>query len=818
MGTQAPRAPVTVLQQRDEIALDLIALCEAQIVDMMAETDQSRHYAIEIDMLLYLNHNQSICNQILQKPMHFIPLMDDALQKAQQRILDTSPLAEHLSIKPFVHARCTSLGQVPEFQLSRVPRSTEVGRLICFVGTVIRTGMVKLMETRKLFDCATCGRRFSVHHDREQFNQFPKPTRCGAGGVDADGHPQCDGKKFKPLSTDTGEMPDSCKDYQEIKVQEQVTKLAIGTIPRSITVILEDDLADQCKAGDDVAVIGTVIRRWQSLILSERPGIEIVLVANHLRINNEQRASNLLIDDLQTEFLNFWQKYENNPMKARNLILQSFCPKIVGMYLVKLAVMLVLVGGVARNEAGMKVRGDGHLLLVGDPGIGKSQFLRYAARISPRAVLTTGIGSTNAGLTVAAVKDSGEWQLEAGALVLADRGLCCIDEFGSIREQDKTAIHEAMEQQTISVAKAGIVCKLNTRCSILAATNPKGKYDPTQTLEVNIALASPLLSRFDLVLTLVDGLNPSWDKQVCSFILGLNDSADGTDIPDESSMWSLDKLRSYVSFVKARCHPKLTEPANMILKRYYQVQRASDVRNAARTTVRLLESLIRLAQSHARLMCQGEVTVRDAVNAVMLMEISMCAAGFSNVQTALHKNLPKDAEEDYVQQETSILAKLGLSHLATGRYGDDDGGNDQGGKSGGVNGGAQPREDPSLSQQPPRGLAEPLAKRQSEAVADEETDEDEVPWPATERPALKDRMGAGQLPQAAPLRPPQNPTLGKSVGTTAPRANPSPFSNQSRNAINNTSSHGGGWPHAESRNSTGSSSSGSSPAGCGRII
>ncbi|KAJ3381019.1 DNA helicase mcm9 [Entophlyctis sp. JEL0112] len=543
--------------------------------------------------------NAVVCNCILQKPVETLAILDKSFVLAQFHVRDTSDVRDqkHMSVKTNAHVRCIRLPQIRNLQFQRIPRSGHVGKLINFVGTVIR--VPEWLKWSKVESSLNVPRVAADFTFRSSAN--------------------LDISECKRLGSNLSE----CRDYQEIKVQEQVTKLELGTIPRSIIVLLEDDLADSCKPGDDVSIVYGFFSAAMPIT-----------------------------------------------------VLCSFNPNIVGMSLVKLAVMLVLCGGVSKlDKSGLKMRGDSHILLVGDPGTGKSQFLRYAARISPRAVLTTGIGSTNAGLTVTAVKDSGEWQLEAGALVLADRGLCCIDEFGSIKEQDKTAIHEAMEQQTISVAKAGLVCKLNTRCSILAATNPKGKYDPTQSMEVNVALGSPLLSRFDLILTLLDTQNDEWDKKVSSFILNLEDSSKNADQHQTFAgrrFWNADTLQAYLMYIKSHFQPFLTEPANEILKRYYQIQRGSDLRNAARTTIRLLESLIRLAQSHARLMFREHVTVQDAVTAIVLVEASMNSTSLDGIQSPLHSAFPSDGfsgTQEYRKKEISILQRLGLASLSSTEIG-----------------------------------------------------------------------------------------------------------------------------------------------------
>ncbi|XP_037071746.1 LOW QUALITY PROTEIN: DNA helicase MCM9-like [Pollicipes pollicipes] len=495
-----------------------------------------------------------------------------------------------------------------------------------------------MLETRAYYTCNKCKHPFTVTAEYEQSYQSERARSLSEPEAVAALAPA----SRPPRPPTSAWRHHQARDYQEIRLQEQVQKLDVGKIPRGLCVVLEDDLVDSCKAGDDVIITGTVRQRWRSAVRGSPPDIEMTLHANRVFVNSEQRTSLLLTDERRRQFDEFWRRYRHDPMGGRNRILQRFCSQIYGLYVVKLAVALTLVGGVRRSDGTSSTRGEPHLLLVGDPGTGKSQLLKYAARLCARSVLTTGIGSTSAGLTCAAVKEGAEWQLEAGALVLADGGVCCIDEFNSVREADKTSIHEAMEQQTISVAKAGMVCKLNTRCSIVAAANPRLPVDWESGCDVlpRLGLGSPLLSRFDLILVLKDAGSRGWDKLVSGYILSGLDPLAGAEPTAAAADWSLETLQAYLAHVRT-----------------------------LQTTVRLLESLLRLAQAHARLRCSdGGAQLCDAVVAVTLMEASLGGLGGGllgpdGVGSILQTSFPDSPADEYRQQCELILGRLGMEDL-----------------------------------------------------------------------------------------------------------------------------------------------------------
>ncbi|XP_027112806.1 probable DNA helicase MCM9 [Coffea arabica] len=637
-----------------ELAGFLIKHYTEQLHSIILSPDPRLHYPLLVDFAELLDDNPTLAHLLFSHPAEYLLVFDEAAIWAQKVIFKDLKQWDNASVKDYVHVRINVSGsplECPETfpSIGRV-RVKHRGILLTLKGTVIRSGAIKMIEGEKIYECRNCKHRFKVYPEVETRNVIPKPTICPSQSSKF-----CESTRFNLIEDNK-----ICHDYQEIKIQENAQVLGVGAIPRSIPVILKDDLVDTVKAGDDVIVTGVLTAKWSPDVKDVRCDLDPVLVANYVRRMNEVKSGIDIPDDVIMKFKQFWLDFKNAPLKGRNAILRGICPQVFGLFTVKLAVALTLIGGVQHVDAsGTKVRGESHLLLVGDPGTGKSQFLKFAAKLSNRSVITTGLGSTSAGLTVTAVKDGGEWMLEAGALVLADGGLCCIDEFDSMRGHDRATIHEAMEQQTISVAKAGLVTTLSTRTSVFGATNPKGQYDPDESLSVNTTLSGPLLSRFDIVLVLLDKKNPEWDAVVSSHILAEGEKENDNCNEDLKSTWPFPMLRRYIHFVKRNFRPVLSKEAENVISRYFQLQRRSATQNAARTTVRMLESLIRLAQAHARLMFRNEVTRLDAITAILCIESSMTTSAIvDSVGNALHSNFAENPDEEYAKQEMLILQKL----------------------------------------------------------------------------------------------------------------------------------------------------------------
>ncbi|XP_059653282.1 probable DNA helicase MCM9 [Cornus florida] len=637
-----------------DLASFLIRHHSDQLRSILLSSDSRLHYPLYVDLAELMDDNPPLAQLIFSQPTEYLHLFDEAARWAQKVIAADCKAWNNATVKEFVHVRINISGSPLECSetfpsIGRI-RVKHRGILLTLKGTVIRSGAIKMIEGERDYLCRKCKHRFTVFPELETRNSVPLPSSCPSQGFKG-----CEGTNFQLIEDSIMRH-----DYQEIKIQENTQVLGVGAVPRSIPIILKDDLVDIVRAGDDVIVTGVLTMKWSSDLKDVRCDLDPVLIANHVRRTNEQKSDIDIPDDVVMKFKNFWLEFKDTPLKGRNAILRGICPQVFGLFTVKLAVALTLIGGVQHVDgSGTKVRGESHLLLVGDPGTGKSQFLKFSAKLSNRSVITTGLGSTSAGLTVTAVKDGGEWMLEAGALVLADGGLCCIDEFDSMREHDRATIHEAMEQQTISIAKAGLVTTLSTRTIVFGATNPKGHYDPSQTLSVNTTLSGPLISRFDIVLVLLDTKNPEWDAVVSSHILAEAEPEKGKSNEDLANVWPLSMLRRYIQFVKGYFKPILTKEAEKVISSYYQLQRRSATQNAARTTVRMLESLIRLAQAHARLMFRNEVTRLDAITAILCIESSMTTSAIVDcIGNALHSNFTENPDQEYIKQEKLILDKL----------------------------------------------------------------------------------------------------------------------------------------------------------------
>lgn len=621
-----------------------------ELVDGLIKGEEKRLY---VDLGDFRSFDGGLAKELIDSPSDCIEPFEEALKEVCLNIDPKLSLVG--SLKP-------RLGFVGGFGFNAVtPRellAPLMGSLVKVEGIVTKCSLVRPKVISSVHFCSET-KKFLQRQYRDVTSHSGLPT--GASYPTRDEHGNL-------LTTEYG-LSDY-EDHQVVTVQEMPEDAPPGQLPRSVDVLCEADLVDKCKPGDRVAICG-VYKAVPVKGNSNLSGVfRTVLVSNAVNLlSKDISAPKYTADDLKQI------KKLGKKSDIMKILASSVAPSIFGHHHIKTAMVLVLAGGVEKNlENGTHLRGDINMLMVGDPGVAKSQMLRAIMGLAPLSVATTGRGSSGVGLTAAVTTDSdtGDRRLEAGAMVLADRGIVCIDEFDKMSELDRVAIHEVMEQQTVTIAKAGIHTSLNARCSVVAAANPVyGSYDHTMSITRNVALPDSLLSRFDLLFIVLDNMTANSDRDMSEHVLRMHkfrgadaeisgngfaqrqrrealadDDEDDEEIEDHISqvfvkydrvlhgekrghrqqqLLTVRFLRKYIKYCKDRFNPVLGSDACAAFTAAYTSMRLDQTDKTLPVTARTLETMIRLASAHAKLHMRREVSGDDASAALDLMRFAIYA-------------------------------------------------------------------------------------------------------------------------------------------------------------------------------------------------
>ncbi|RMY20117.1 hypothetical protein D0867_04235, partial [Hortaea werneckii] len=652
------------VQLRDEATRDRVRAAQ----EFLDPTDvRARSY--RADILLMLNrglrrlivsideirtHSRELADGLLNQPFDYSQAFDRAL-KDVVRTLGNRPAAETADETMYY---CAYIGSFGEYACNpRTLSSQYLNHMVSMEGIVTKVSLVRPKVVK------------SVHYNENKnsfhFREYRDQTMTANGAASTSVYPTQD-DEGNPLVTEYGYC--TYRDHQTISIQEMPERAPAGQLPRGVDVIMDDDLVDRVKPGDRIQLVGIYRSLGNRNAGQGSSTFKTLILANNVILLSSKSGGGIAqaaITDTDIRNINKISKQR----RVFDLLSQSLAPSVYGHDYIKRAILLMLLGGMEKNlDNGTHLRGDINILMVGDPSTAKSQLLRFVLNTAPLAIATTGRGSSGVGLTAAVTsdKETGERRLEAGAMVLGDRGVVCIDEFDKMSDVDRVAIHEVMEQQTVTIAKAGIHTSLNARCSVVAAANPiYGQYDIHKDPHRNIALPDSLLSRFDLLFVVTDDIEDVRDRQVSEHVLRMHryrqpGSEEGAPVREQLNqtlgvgveeegdankpsevyekfdqmlhagvtvtvgrgasrrveVLSIPFIKKYIQYAKARMQPVLTKGAADHVVATYSALRNDEMegnqRKTSPMTARTLETLIRLASAHAKARLSQRVEEKDA--------------------------------------------------------------------------------------------------------------------------------------------------------------------------------------------------------------